>query len=757
MKKKFIPILAAAALVGISSLAACNPSEDKSSSTNPTSSETSSQVTPTPTPSSSTTPVESSSEDTTVRVTGVTLTLAKTTLTVGESTKATVEVAPANATNKAYDLTSTNPAVATVSGDTITAIKAGTTDIKVTTKDGAKESKVTLTVEEPLADNPSITIAGDKTLTVVAGANLTLPVVKATARDGKTDLTADIEAEDYDDSHSLSADYKTFNSKIAGQHTISYYVQEGDGEDAPYAEETITINVTPVHENTFVTEDGDDDPEAVKNYGTFKDGFEKGISSKLYKGLGDANNATELSATEEAIEGNSLIIDLNKTSGSAMNSVFINTFTSTLIREKAITYEVSFDYKPLSSGANYGNVYFGQRWDGMDGNNAQFVNDTTVNKVSHYSRTFTEVVIPTGGNAGFFFFKLAADTGDCKVAIDNFTVTAKKCVETTDVIPTSEELEAEDGFTFNWSDKSNKFGSGETFLIEDLKDETVRTAIANKDGFGVNTMRLTGRDDHVFNGLNSTNLVAGKKLTISFKYYCVNDNSFNFLVMAPGGVAMNDGLSMTTVDGNIKQFVWSGTLPSGIVSINFYPQNADFDIYMGNMNVKLSEADPLPEDETELGNKVGANWTNSSRSFGGGLVDGQVQVTNDFATPSTVSGDGIGSTIAKFEFKTATKSDANVEWYHPSNSQIEKGHEYKITLIYFVESLASDVTMQINIDNNYWTDASAFPTTAGYHKEEVTWTATKSADFFSLYFMGSYSGGIMYVASSRVELIKINK
>ncbi len=749
MKKKFIPVLAAAALVGLSSLVAC---QDQKGSEESKSSETSSKVTPTPDSSSS-------SVDTTISVTGVELTLAKTTLQIGESTKAIVEVAPANATNKAYDLTSTNPGVATVSGDTITAVSAGTTDIKVITKDGAKESKVTLTVEEPWAENPTITITGEKTLTVVAGNDLTLPTVKATARDGKTDLTKDIEAEDYDDPHSLSSDLKTFNSKIAGTHTLSYYVQEGSGEDAPYAEENITINVTPIHENTFVTKDGDDDPDAVKNYGTFKDGFEKGISSKLYKGLGDANNATELSATEEAIEGNSLIIDLNKTSGSAMNSVFVNTFTNSLIRDKAVTYEVDFDYKPLTSGANYDNVYFGLRWDGYDGNNVQFVKDTTANNVSHFHQVFTEAVIPSGGNAGFFFFKLASDTGDCKVAIDNFTVTAKKCVETTDVVPTSEELEAEGGFTFNWNDKANKFGSGETLLVENIEDETIRNAISGNSEFGVNVMRLTGRDNHLFNGLNSTNLIGGKKLTISFKYYCVNDSGFNMIIMAPTGVTMNDGLSMTTVEGNIKQFVWSGTLPSGTTAINFYPTDSAFDIYMGNMTVKLSEADPISEDETEKGNKVGNKWTNSSRFWGSGLVDNQVQVTNDFATPSTVTGDGIGETITKFEFKTATKNDANVEWYKPGNAQIENGHEYKITLIYFVESLSSDVTMQINIDNACFLDASAsaFPTTAGYHKEQLTWTATKSADFFSLYFKGSYSGGVIYVASSTVELTKINK
>ena len=89
MKKKFIPVLAAAALVGLGSLAACQGGGETSSQP---STPDSSHVTPTPTPSS---------EDATVKVTGVTLSLAKTTIKVGETTKATIEVAPANATNKA--------------------------------------------------------------------------------------------------------------------------------------------------------------------------------------------------------------------------------------------------------------------------------------------------------------------------------------------------------------------------------------------------------------------------------------------------------------------------------------------------------------------------------------------------------------------------------------------------------------------------------------------------------------------------------
>ena len=120
------------------------------------------------------------------------------------------------------------------------------------------------------------------------------------------------------------------------------------------------------------------------------------------------------------------------------------------------------------------------------------------------------------------------------------------------------------------------------------------------------------------------------------------------------------------------------------------------------MTVQLADADPLPEDETALGHKVGDKWTNASRQWGGGSVaDGRATLTANFATPSNVTGDGIGEKIAKIQFGTATKNDANIEWYQPGNKQIENGHTYKITMVYFVESFASDVTLKLNFEMLY--------------------------------------------------------
>lgn len=80
-------------------------------------------------------------------VTGVSLDKTALNLAVNTSEKLTATVTPANATNKAVTWSSKDPSVATVSADgTVTAKKAGTTIITVTTADGGKTATCTVTV-----------------------------------------------------------------------------------------------------------------------------------------------------------------------------------------------------------------------------------------------------------------------------------------------------------------------------------------------------------------------------------------------------------------------------------------------------------------------------------------------------------------------------------------------------------------------------------------------------------------------------------
>ena len=79
-------------------------------------------------------------------VTSVSLSKSSATLTEGESLTLTATVNPSNATNKNVGWKSSNTSVATVSNGKVTAVKAGSATITVTTEDGSKTATCEVTV-----------------------------------------------------------------------------------------------------------------------------------------------------------------------------------------------------------------------------------------------------------------------------------------------------------------------------------------------------------------------------------------------------------------------------------------------------------------------------------------------------------------------------------------------------------------------------------------------------------------------------------
>ena len=96
-----------------------------------------------------------------VAVTGVALNKSAVSLEEGKTETLTATVMPDNATDKAVTWTSSNTAVATVSNGTVTAKKAGTAIITVTTSDGGYTAKCSVTVTAKQVDDkaPKIKIS----------------------------------------------------------------------------------------------------------------------------------------------------------------------------------------------------------------------------------------------------------------------------------------------------------------------------------------------------------------------------------------------------------------------------------------------------------------------------------------------------------------------------------------------------------------------------------------------------------------------
>ena len=120
----------------------------------------------------------STCSNTTVAVTGVTVSPATATLSLGATQQLTPTVAPANATNKTVSYSSNNTNVATVNtAGIITAIASGTATITVTTQDGAKTATSVVTVNSSNVAVTSVSLSPASVSLAVGGTQQLTPTV----------------------------------------------------------------------------------------------------------------------------------------------------------------------------------------------------------------------------------------------------------------------------------------------------------------------------------------------------------------------------------------------------------------------------------------------------------------------------------------------------------------------------------------------------------------------------------------------------
>ena len=671
-------------------------------------------------------------EEDTVAVTGVEVTIDKASIEIGGTAQLTTTVSPENATNKKFTYSATPADVVSISETgLVTGLKAGNATITVTTEDGNHTDSVDISV------NPALDIilsVPQESYTVDAGEDLVIDYSAETSLgDDMTDL---VEVEDYNDPDSFDIETKTFNSLIAGEHELSFYVESEESPDV-FDEKVVKVTVNPGNEETFdIT--GFEDPAALSEFGTFKDNFSKGISSPMYAGNSDTNHASYLSSLEEeAISGNSLIVNPNATAGDSARSLFFNAFNNSFPKGIKTTYSLSFKYKVLEgSASDLSDVHIGLSYDEFTGINRNFIASTgsEIGTVYEYSTTFTEVTIPSDRNAYFFLFKSSGAKNSVKIAIDDFVITATQSPETTDVIASSEDLMSEDGFTFNWSDKSCPVINGESVLVSSIADEDIRNAIeAHPEYFGTAVKHLTNKDDHTVNGTTADSFVAGMVLTVEFYYYAVNDNSLVYLMMSGASNPSIQDVKTETIEGNIKKVTLTYTVLAGQYALNIYPSgNNAFDVYLGYMTMKLTEGEPIPEDETPGGNKLGTVRKKDTREFG--EVDEANRAIDKIDRPETVTGELMADQVTKMTFKANQTLNTTIEFFKTNNT-IEAGQEYHIVIPYFVETAFPEGSkLCLNFDNKVFIDLDS---SAGYHVYEVeNYIPDATIDFFSFYGTG---------------------
>lgn len=120
-------------------------------------------------------------------VTGVSLNQNTLSMKQGSTKVLTAKVMPANATNKAVHWSSSNPKVATVTNGKVTAVKAGSATIKVTTVDGAKTAscKVMVAGKTGNADNTGNSGSGSQSGSTMVSSKYTVGALSYTIKNGK--------------------------------------------------------------------------------------------------------------------------------------------------------------------------------------------------------------------------------------------------------------------------------------------------------------------------------------------------------------------------------------------------------------------------------------------------------------------------------------------------------------------------------------------------------------------------------------------
>ena len=105
-------------------------------------------------------------------VAGVSLNYEKLTMYVGKTATLTAVIEPDTATNKEVSWSSSDTSVATVKNGTISALKEGTTNITVTTKEGGYTATCALTVITEEEDTPYVPDASDSNIYQITSTNL---------------------------------------------------------------------------------------------------------------------------------------------------------------------------------------------------------------------------------------------------------------------------------------------------------------------------------------------------------------------------------------------------------------------------------------------------------------------------------------------------------------------------------------------------------------------------------------------------------
>lgn len=437
---------------------------------------------------------------------------------------------------------------------------------------------------------PIITIEGEKSFTVKAGERVTLPA--ATVYDETDgDITDKLQIISANGTKFCSLENGGFYSEVGGTHEVLYCAVDAAGNDAY---ESVFVRVTPLTEEQ--TLDGDNDLSVLDEGGVFVENFEKGSESPLVKG--SFRDYYTLTASKDAISGNSLIIDYTKVDAARGNKI---TFSNMMPYLKGGVWSVSFDVK-LVSGKAFEDFYFAYSL-GSDDSSVSYGRKSSlvgmsvgeVRKVTY--KAAIDIESANEGNYVFYVYYSAGASANAKLALDNFTfrredLPYKSCV------PTVAELEK--GFTYDWTENAYT-ALGVSEKVSGIEDEDARNAMSQSGDFGETAIRLysSSRIFGLSSVINPQFFKAGRVYTLRIPYYQKSADNPSYLSVVNGHLNNRTiGWDIFTATGRVSVAEIRYVIKPGEKEFIIYNAENWENLWIGNITITLADrADENVENE----------------------------------------------------------------------------------------------------------------------------------------------------------------
>ena len=426
---------------------------------------------------------------------------------------------------------------------------------------------------------PVVTINGATSFTLNAGETLTLPEANATD-DADGDLTEGIKILSASGNKFCTISDGKFTSVVGGTYEVLYCAVDAAGNDA-FESVYITVNALTDEKEL----DGEHDLSVLDNQETFVENFAEGAQSPLLKD--SFRDYYTLTATDEAISGNSLIIDYNKTDSTHGNKIYLSNLTPYF---KTGIWSISFDVK-LISGEAFDNFYvaysltsdaamsYGRKCSliGMKAGDVKHVEFTTAIGIEDENE----------GRAVLYIYNVVP-TMNAKIALDNFVIKRENLAHDA-YSPTIEELE--DGFTYTWQENANT-ALGVPEKVSDITDSAAKNAISKSSEFSGTAKRLyaSSRLFGLASSINPDYFTVGRVYTIRIPYYQKAGEAASYLTVV-NGTANNRtiGVNIFNRVGQVAVYELKYIIQSGEQELVIYNENNWNNLWIGNITITLSD------------------------------------------------------------------------------------------------------------------------------------------------------------------------